>query len=327
MALLPLLSLAFFSANGAFDAMWYGVVQHNLVPGLGHVGDPGQRSAFFALALVGLWWMARRALGVEGEPRQVARALLLLGSAGYVLSLYSFWPLITHQDLLPVLPLVALGFAAGIARVARAAAKPVLAGIVLLEFGLLLVQHPPWQRHRDAAFRDELRTLLALTRGDEYVMDAKGSTIFRQRPWYYALEDVTRARLDRGLINDDLPQQLAATATKVVVFDRLEGRDLAFAEANYLRVRGRIGVAGQRFILRAGETREFNVAIAAPYGEIERSAAKGEVLLDGTPFTHPRELGAGPHTLQATQGGDYAIVWARALAQGLSPYRDAEGEE
>jgi hypothetical protein len=226
-----------------------------------------------------------------------------------------------------VLPLAALAVAAGVRWIARAAATPVLAGIVLLEFGLLLVQHPPWQRHRDTAFRDELRTLLALTHGNEYVMDAKGSTIFRQRPWYYALEDVTRARLNRGLINDDLPQQLAATSTKVVVFDRLEGRDLAFVEANYVRVRGRIGVAGQRFSLSEGETRQFVVSIEASYGEIERSGAQGEMLLDGTPFTQPRQIAAGTHTLHVARSGDYAIVWSRALAQGLSPYRMGEVEE
>ncbi len=327
--LLPVAVLAFFTAHGALGDLWYGVVQHNLVPDLGRDAH-GLRNGLLVLpALFALGLAARRGLRRTGAtPRALRGALLLLAAGGYLVLLYGFWPLITRQDFLPVLPLAVLGAVAAVTqrRTRRPWPAAVLGALLAGEFALLLVQHPPW-RHPDVAFRDELRTVLALTRDDDYVMDAKGGTVFRQRPWYYALEGITDARLRLGLIEDDLPQRLAATDTKVIVFDRLRGADLAFAAANYLRVRGRVGVAGKRFDgLTAGQTVEFDLPIAAPYGVVARGGAIGAVRIDDAPYLLPRPLAAGRHRFTAAAAGDYALLWSRALELGLSPYATEESD-
>ena len=39
----------------------------------------------------------------------------------------------------------------------------------------------------------ELADVLRLSRPQEYVMDLKGETVFRRRPFYYTIEAVTKA--------------------------------------------------------------------------------------------------------------------------------------
>ena len=327
-AVLPAIIAIFFAANGALDDLWYGIVQHNLVPGLGRVAHEKQRLLLLPVALLVAYWLARRSLRHARDARASLRALLLLCGAGYAILLYTFWPLITRQDLLPVQPLAALGLVALLTMRRTRSRWPgrVLALALVLEFCVLLVQMPPW-RHPDVAFRDELRTLLALTRDDDYVMDAKGSTIFRQRPWYYALEGITDTRLRLGLIVDDLPQRLAQTDTKVLVFDRLKGTDLDYAKANYLLVHGRIGVAGKQFEgLKAGQRVNFTLDIAARYTVVSRDGSIGDVRLDGTRYVLPLALAAGAHTLVVKDPGDYALVWSTAVDQGYSPYAEPDEE-
>lgn len=323
-AVLPASVLAFFAGQGALDDLWYCTVQHNVVPNLGH-GTHSVRNALLALlVLVSVGWLARRVMH-HGETvtHNMRGAILILSAVVYLILMYGLWPLFTRQNLLPVWPLVMLGVVALVTRrQTRVDWRSLLLSTTLLaEFSLLLVQHPPW-RHSDEWFRDELRTVLTLTSEHDYVMDAKGSSIFRQRPWYYVLENITRARLGLGLIPDDLPQHLTETETKLIVFERLQGADLAFAEANYLRVCGRVGVVGKRFIgLKAGETMEFDLPIAARYVLVARDAPTVAVHVDGRFYEQASVLSAGRHRITASHDGDYALFWSKALALDLTPFQ------
>ena len=60
-----------------------------------------------------------------------------------------------------------------------------------------------------------LAEVLRLTDPDDYVMDAKCGATFRRRPFYYALEDATQARIQLGLIKDGIVERLIATRTCV----------------------------------------------------------------------------------------------------------------
>jgi hypothetical protein len=87
--------------------------------------------------------------------------------------------------------------------------------------------------------------LLRLAAIFHLVMDPKGEAIFRRRPVRYAYEEVTRARMARGLILDDGPERLLATRACVAANDlkRFPDRSRVYLEQNYLPV-GRLRVAG-----------------------------------------------------------------------------------
>lgn len=323
-ALVPAALAAYFLAHGAWDAAIYAVFQHNLVAGLGRWkhGDWyfGLFPVGYALATAGAaWWQGR------AEPSAWRRgSWVLLSAIGYLLALFAYWPLITHQDLLPVLPLVALlpaalmtaygegGRRPSRSRFAFAYAPPalalsVVAGIVLLS------------PDRYTPTRDELASILSLTHPGDYVMDPKGDSIYRPRPFFWVLERVTEERLRNGSIRDDLSDRLAATSTAFLLDDHLPLADRAFVDANYLPIGGRLRVAGQHLgSLPAGRSGHFRIAIAGDYRFVDRDGAVAG-WLDGARFVDGAvHLAAGEHRFAPVAAADLALVWAPALERGLS---------
>ena len=95
---------------------------------------------------------------------------------------------------------------------------------------------------------------LNLTHRGETVLDAKGQTIYRARPYYYVFEQITRERVERGELLDDAPKRLIAARTPVVVESHwLTQATGQFVSQNYVSV-GSVLVLGKRVALIAGST-------------------------------------------------------------------------
>jgi len=312
---------AFFAGAGAWREAVYCIFQHNVAPELDdRIG--GLRVLVpligFPLAIVAAIVWRNRA---HDRARWRLQCGVLLSTLLYLLALYGFWPLVTHQDLLPAIPIVAVGAAALVFR--GSATAPAHRGLAAFFAAICLVNLataavPLHNELADEA--NELARVLRLTRADDYVMDAKGEMIFRRRPVYWAMENITIARMRDGSIVDDIAEQLAKTGTPIVIMDRLPQRDIAFVERNYLPIGpagGLIRVAGQHLgETRAGKTVAFDVAVPADYAIVtpNRIAAG---LLDGTPYDGARQLAAGRHTFVAAADSRLALVWAPALKRGL----------
>jgi hypothetical protein len=151
-------------------------------------------------------------------------------------------------------------------------------------------------------------------------MDAKGESIFRRRPVYWAMEDVTEARMRDGLIRDDIAERLAATSTPIVIAERLPERDGPFVRDNYLPLPpadGPIRVAGQALgHVRAGAALSFEVRVPLEYALVSPSGPAAG-LLDGSELNRGRMLAAGEHVFVPDADGELALVWAPALERGL----------
>jgi hypothetical protein len=317
----PTAFAAFFAGAGAWREAVYCVFQHNVAPELDDrigglrvlipmLGYPLAIAAAFA------WRRHARDLG-----RWRARCTVLFATLLYLLFLYGFWPLVTHQDLLPAIPLVAVGVAAAVFRGSETAPAhrglgAFFAAICMVNLATAAV--PLHNELSDEA--NELARVLRLTRPGDYVMDAKGETIFRRRPVYWAMEYITIARMRDASIADDISERLAATGTPVVIMDRLPPRDAAFVQRNYVPVGpagGLIRVAGQHLgERRAGESVAFDVAVPAEYAIVTPAGAAGGTL-DGAPYQGARRLTAGHHAFVASADSRLALVWAPALKRGL----------
>ncbi len=324
--LVPGAIVLFFVYEGSWQALWYGAVEHNLVPGLGRWQHLTRDAFIFPLTLVPSLLLARAIVQRSSTHELgVKRALIFLGSTFYLACLWSYWPLFTHQDLLPFLPLamictVALIFYSPVnGRWLRpASVSRVFYFLLFAECICLIVMYKPWL-NKQKDYANELGLILKLTDPGDSVMDSKGETVFRHRPFYFALETITLKRMELGLIADDIPQRLIATATPVVVPDRLSPTTLAFVEANYLPITPRIFVAGQRLVpTAASSVVEFDIRIPTRYQIVdEQSPVIG--LLDGSPYHGARELVAGHHVfVPQTQLQHAAIIWSQATERGFS---------
>jgi hypothetical protein len=151
-------------------------------------------------------------------------------------------------------------------------------------------------------------------------MDAKGELVFRRRAYFYALETLTLRRMSLGLIPDDICERLIATRAAVLnASGRLTPRTRTFVRENYLRL-GRLRVLGKQPAAPISGKIEFDVVIPEVYAFID---AKGTVsgTIDGNPIDGPRALAAGHHEIAVdTDVETVAVVWARAVEKGYSPF-------
>jgi hypothetical protein len=152
------------------------------------------------------------------------------------------------------------------------------------------------------------------------IMDLKGETIFRRRPFYYAFELITRSQIAHGIIEDTVAADVVRKRTYVAQADgpMWPPQARAFLNENFINL-GRLRAAGQW--LKDDGT--FTIAIPGEYVLLtERGEARG--VLDGAPYTGARVLAAGTHRFE----GDthVAALWAPAHERGHSPFhlRDTE---
>jgi len=335
--LVPLGLALFFAVQDAGAAFFYGAVVHNLVSGLGSRPANSGRVLLLVFMLPPLGWAARTIAHRAPDPAIGARRAVVFLAAGlYFLAVHTFWPVFSAQDHLPFYPLLVVLLTPSFLAVAgvrkaqegrTGPARPWLdaaapAAVAVAELVFLLAAVPVW---RDGT-RDEvglLTDVLRLTRAEDPVLDLKGETVFRSRPFYYALESVTQARLRQGLIVDDIPERLIATRTCVTIADvgLFPVRGRAFLEENYLPV-GRLRVAGRLLASHIDGTGPiaFEIEIPARYSMIsDAGAAAGG--LDGRPYEGARFLDRGHHEFRPSAGtGRLAVVWAQAVERGYLPF-------
>ena len=148
-------------------------------------------------------------------------------------------------------------------------------------------------------------------------MDHKGETIFRRRPFFFALETVTRESLRLKLIADDIPEVVVNARCFVAQADGpfLPPRGRRFLSENFMDM-GRYRAAGQ-WIKPDGS---FTIAIPGPY-VILNDAGEARGSLDGQPYIGRTNLAAGGHRFdRQVTGESVAVLWAPAFERGFSPF-------
>ena len=333
--LVPGVVAAHFASKGAFQDLAYGTIAHNVVPGLGSWGRASTRILLLPLLLPPLLWIARRVVAAAPDSGTgVRRGALFLGAGIYYAAIQAAWPLITRQDFLPFIPMAAIvtmPFLLGLVESARS--RQPLAPLHWLgrhasSFALILAiaktqsVERPWAENDVGVQAAFLSEVLRMTRPTDPVMDVKGETIFRARPYFYALESVTCARIERGTLRDSIAERLVATRTPVAVLDTHEfpKRGRAFLRANYIRA-GSLRYVGAELGPPDGNgMRRFEIRVPQQYALVsDRESVSGS--LDGTEYGGPRELAAGAHVFRGTPAaGRIDALWAEAVRRGAGPF-------
>jgi hypothetical protein len=168
----------------------------------------------------------------------------------------------------------------------------------------------PW-RNDAAAEVQVVETVLSLTSPDEPVMDLKGESVFRPRPWYFALEAITNVKLRLGHIRDDIAETLVRSRTHVVVSNSLPQVARRFVEANYVPW-GLVRVAG----IRIGHIKtrmRFRLAVPGTYIVIS-SGHSVSATIDGRDASGGVDLAAGDHYVASLEPLDDAtVIWSGIL--------------
>jgi Dolichyl-phosphate-mannose-protein mannosyltransferase len=333
LAVVPGLIVAFFASKGALRALYYCVFEHNLLPDKNSPLNTLEH--FLTVAWIFVPIAAISFVVAKHEPdrtRALRKCFFLLTVGFFWPTLYGLWTTILRQTQMPGIPISAVAASAllfwasnWLPKIFRYWTPPLL---LLLLAGLI---EPNWtvdacrlyggqQHDRDLAI---IRDVEALTTPGQYVMDAKGETIFRRRPYYYAFEGFTEERIARGLLANTVPRRLVETRTAVCnPSPRFGKATLSFIEHNYLRV-DQVEVAGKMIAPSPDGRMEFDVVIPQRYTLV---SPEGPISgnLDGTPFQGNRELAAGRHEFVPDRPTkQLALFWARAWLRGYSPFKQA----
>lgn len=303
-AIVPAIVAIFFAALGGLDELVYCNFVFN--GKLSDLRNPWIGRAIYPFVLGALAWFAWRARRTDW------RWFFAVMIGVYAITLGCLWPVISTRDFLPLMPLAAMFVAAAFLQLQKPALA--LAGAVAISVLSLWHYADRFENNTDWHIT-MMNQALRLSRPGEHVMDLKGETIYRRRPFYYGLEYVTRMQLAHGLLEDTIARDVVRTRTYVAQADGplWPPAARAFLNDHFINV-GRLRAAGQHI----KEDGTFSIAVPGEYAIVsERGEARG--ALDGTPYTGARQLSAGMHRFEGEQ--KVAALWAPAFRRGHSPFR------
>ncbi len=320
--IVPAIVAGYFAARGAWRNLLYSVIEFNAqIASSTPARDLWiKRATFVPVVLLILWIAWRKRPPAQHDPIVGWRFFFAFATAFFSVALLSFWILISPRDYLVVLPLLAIFFAAAIDRLDIR--LPLYIATSFIFVGAI------W--YYTHGFEDGttehitmMGQVLGLTRPGEPLLDLKGETIYRQRPYYYIFEFITRRLMYRGVITDTIPEDVVRTQCHVAQADGVffAPRGRAFLRENFLDV-GRLRAAGQ-WIQDDGS---FTIAVPGSY-VILISAGEATGALDGSPYRGQRMLATGRHTFVTSGVKELlACLWAPAFIRGYSPFhlRDRE---
>jgi hypothetical protein len=306
-AIVPAVLAVFFVSVGAWDELVYCNFTFN-----GNLAQTRSNlwvgRAIFPFTFGALVWMAWRFRSAAS----VWRYFFAVAIGVYAVTLAGFWILISPRDFLPLMPLGAIFVAAIVTRLEKPvtgfATIAVLCSVALWYYADRFANRTAWHyTMMDQALR--------LTRPGELVMDLKGETIFRQRPFYYAFELITRSQIAHGIIPDTVAADVIRKRTYVAQADgpMWPPAARAFLNDHFVNV-GRLRVAGQWL----QDDGTFTIAVPGEY-VLLASGGEARGVLDGAAYSGARPLAAGVHRF--TGETHVAALWAPAYRRGHSPFR------
>jgi hypothetical protein len=302
-AIIPAVTASYFLAIGAWDELVYcNFVFNGRLALMRKELWIGRLSFPFTFAAV--VWAAWR---FRTTTEHAWRYFFAIAIGVYTVTLVGFWLLISPRDFLGLMPLVAMFVAAALQFRGLAIAS-------LLSIAALWYYADRFENNTDWHIT-MMNQALRLSRPGEMLLDHKGETIYRRRPFYYALEVIARAQLAKGIIADTIPEDVVRTRTYVAQADGAPWppRGRAFLSENFVNL-GRLRAAGQAI----KEDGAFSIAIPGEYLIVSKDGEVRGGLLDGTPYAGARVLAAGAHRYLGAR--EVTVLWAPAFRRGHSPF-------
>jgi MFS family permease len=300
----PALIALYFWQRGAWASVVYCVIKYS--EEVAATWDPlaiWLRRAFWVPAMIIVVVLSRR--------RETTRDFWGVATAVFFINLASFWILLSPRDVLPFLPFLVIFV------VAAWRARPALLAGTAVVLLALIVYYANGFRNGTREYTTMMNQVLRLTRPGESLMDLKGETVYRRRPYYYIFEAIGRRVLRRHMIPDNVPEAIVAARCYVTQADGpfFSTRTQDFLREHFLDM-GRLRAAGS--LVHGDGT--FTIAVPGDY-VVVRHAGQASGTLDGTRYTGPRTLAAGPHHFIRDAGGEVvAVLWAPAFQRGFSPF-------
>lgn len=307
-AIVPAIVASYFIAVGAWSNLVYCVFTFNTLIEKTRSHVTVER-LLWPVAMTAVVLIARRHPNAAWRRMFCATVL-----AVFLVTLLGFWVLISPRDMLPAMPLAAIFIVAAFDRFEDRLLISSIAAVVMV---ISLFYYASRFQNRTGQFVTMMNQTLRLTRPGEPIMDLKGETIYRRRPFYYIFELITHESIANGLIADRVPEAVVAARCYVAQADGplFPDRARAFLNENFMDL-GRLRAAGQWL----ADDGTFTIAVPGRYAVIKESG-EASGTLDGSTYEGGRDLAAGTHRFVAAIPNErLAVLWAPAFERGFSPF-------
>jgi hypothetical protein len=335
--MIPIVLVIVFYSLHALPEFYYGVIQHNAMAHGKSTVEWSVRVFRFIVWMSAIACFARYISSVtQDEEKRQNRVFVMAAGFTYCAILSSFWPIVTHQTQLPMFPLLIVSlvpFLTGEYPVLGRLSKP-LAGAGIAPLTLLLVIISATElidltrvssmvgRHlyqNPQLWKDVLK----YTDPGDYVMDAKGESIFRMRPYFYGFETITMQLVASGAIPDNAADSLIVKPTYVVAaekFDRYPNGLKTFVQANYLRA-GTLFIAGKKLAnipADAHAVEKFSLALPGRYAIVNQAGQLVPGALNGQYGTGVFDMKAGQQEFAPmAKVTSLTVIWDKAWERGI----------
>ena len=314
-AIVPAIIFAYFAWRDALGPLWYGFAGFNSL--LTKMSSPA-RIWLPRLGWIGAMFVLIRTAWRKRVPDDATGQRIFFwgfATALFFVVMLGWWLLISPRDFLPMLPLLTI-FATRFVEQRTQRTLPVFLFAAAFLLALMFADADNFV-NRTREYTTMLDQTLRLTRPGEPIIDLKGETIFRPRPYYYAFESITRRAMARGYIPDTIAADVIRAQCHIAQADGEfwppDAR--AFLLANFLNL-GRLRAAGKWL----ADDNTFTIVIPGEYVLVGRDGMlKG--TLDGTPIETSRVLAPGRHVfVPEKDDGRIAVLWTRAYERGFTPF-------
>ncbi len=314
-AVVPAILAAYFFARGALSNLIFCVIRFNeLVVSAKAPADLWLKRIIYVPALLLIIWIAWLKRPATDDWQLRWRFFLAFATAFFGATLVGFWILISPRDMLPMFPILAIFLAAAIDRLD--VSLPVYVGTCLI-FAAGVWYYADHLELRTDEYITMMNQVLGLTRPGEPIIDLKGETIYRRRPYYYIFEFITRRAMRKGYVQDTIPEDVVRAGCHVAQADGVffPPRGRAFLNENFIDL-GRLRTSGQ-WIKDDGS---FGIAVPGDYVILSKDG-QAQGALDGLQYTGRRMLQRGAHKfVTAGVNQELACLWAPAFERGYSPF-------
>jgi hypothetical protein len=117
LVVVPSIIVAYFVARGAWSNLFYGVVRFNaLIESVSPHNDLVLKRIAYVPTLLIILWIAKRTQPSSDDPSVRWRFFFALTTAFFIITLFSFWVLISSRDFLAILPILAIFLVAALDR-------------------------------------------------------------------------------------------------------------------------------------------------------------------------------------------------------------------
>ena len=317
---------AMFAMAGAWDKFAYCVLWHNTSSPIDHAWW----RMFWIVPLAPLTLhIARKYADCDDNLLLVRRRLFLfLLCATYFIVLSAFWPILALESYLPFYPVAAILIAPFVLRVRRVQTVPAFAMVVVVVMlGATAAAGKIWrdEAHEEVAL---IRQVLQITRPGDTVMDLKGESLFRKRPYWFVLESITHRKLRNHVLRDDIAAALVRSGTAVLASTDFPVKTRVFVRRNYVPW-GRLWVVGHRVLPAppGGAAIPFRIVVPSRYVIVD-AHGRVDATIDGLPAGDGIDLTRGRHFVSmARQTVGPMVIWAGVLRSQTFLSRLRETEE